>query len=131
MNTRDEDPTAAGEPLPPNWVGAEKALVQQLIVSLTALGNYLAAAHQKVVLRPEPGDDLLAMALGRASRQFDQASTLARRLHHLVPPMEDTAAAEGAMAARSNRAGSAKQSDDAGAAHPGCSPPPVRRASLT
>jgi len=60
--------------------GPEKAApLHEVIEALTALGNYLAAAHRKFEEQPEPQEDL-GEALGKSLGQHERASEAVRRL---------------------------------------------------
>src|SRR3954447_26491744 len=87
MDGRYENPIEAGEPRESD--NAERALIRQLVVSLTALGNYLGAAQHAGLQDQGPKDPLQRVALERALQQFGHASSTVRRLQYISRPLRE------------------------------------------
>lgn len=85
MDGRYEKPIEAGEPRHSD--SAECALIRQLVLTLTALGNYLGAAHHTGPQERGPKDALRRVALERALQQFGHASSIVRRLQYISHPL--------------------------------------------
>ena len=66
---------------------AERALIRQLVITLTALGNYLGAAQHTITQGPDLKDVPRRVALDRALQQFSHASLIVRRLQYLSRPL--------------------------------------------
>ena len=86
-----DDPGDFGGKASINRSADEAGLVRELIEALTALGNYLAAAHREF----ENRENVLGEALRESLSQHERAAEAARRLRELVfggsPGHEDRA----------------------------------------
>jgi len=60
------------------------ALVRELSEALTAVGNYLAAAHRIIAAESRPNQDPIAAAIEKSAGQCERASEAVRRLHALL-----------------------------------------------
>ena len=85
MDGRYEKPIEADESCQPQ--SGERALIRQLVLTLTALGNYLGAAQHTMTQGPDLKDAPRRVALERALQQFSHASSIVRRLQYLSRPL--------------------------------------------
>lgn len=85
MDGRYENRIEAGEPRQSD--STERALIRELVLTLTALGNYLGAAQHSGPQERGPQDALRRVALERALQQFGHASSIVRRLQYVLRPL--------------------------------------------
>ena len=85
MDDRYENPIEPDEARQPQ--SGQRALVRQLVLTLTALGNYLGAAQHTMAQGPDLKDAPRRVALERALQQFSDASSIVRRLQYLSRPL--------------------------------------------
>jgi hypothetical protein len=84
MDGRYENPNEAGAF--PESESTERALIRQLVLTLTALGNYLGVAQHTCIEGPGPKDALPQVAIESALQQFSHASAIVKRLQHVSRP---------------------------------------------
>jgi len=75
-----DDSADVGKEAPTNRSADEAALVRELIEALTALGNYLVAAHREFENQQRPLGEVLRQSLN----QYERAAEAVRRLRELV-----------------------------------------------
>jgi hypothetical protein len=73
-----------GREMPINRRDEKAALVRELIEALTALGNYLTAAHHEFDKQPGPVGEMLGEAIEKSLGQYERASNCVRRLRQFV-----------------------------------------------
>ena len=84
MDGRYENPIEAGAP--PKSESVERVLIRQLVLTLTALGNYLGAAQHTCTEGRVKKDSLPHVAIECALQQFSHASAIVKRLQHVSRP---------------------------------------------
>lgn len=79
-----DDPGNVGNDAPTNRSADQATLLRELIEALTALGNYLAAAHREFEKQPCERQEALSGALRKSVSQYDRAAECLRRLRQLL-----------------------------------------------